>query len=599
MRKSLTIALFSCFCLHGLAQDEIFPPCQKCDLEGVKKAVAKGADVSTPHSTSGQSPLAYAMHCPEVTKYLLEQGGEPNGGNYPALVSASSIGELEVMKLLIDGGADVNLKGMGEPPLFKVVQMTNCSECADLLLSKGADVKTKGGIYEDLFRVFATFGESQVKRIVTMKAWAASLKNWNVILPDSYFAQMEARNGSALEMANVLIKYGIAPNTKGYDKKDPMELVQTLLKAAKKDEKASRQEVFNAIQEVIEGGGVAAAAAVASTTVRTTSLGMLPAGVRTGTGGSDLADDTEDVDKIKAKDDWPGEGRKSNKGGGWSVNPELLGAVPKRVALVTFYLEDPGTADQDQSSNGVTTTYSSAIWATADYKADEHVKGFYTHGIDAMIEAFDKNGMELLLPNQFLDTDEKKSFYNNFEVQHGKLKKAKDKSKFTGKGGQVSLDRYRATVPGFKTIPIANEKVNYYGSIYNYLMDSNESAFFQSMGYDLANGLGVDAVVVVTLVTRKIEQTKEDYALNHASMYMFGPNPVQLAPEEDKGLKGAFYIKGQFYCGARVNYTKPVYFQKSGKKGTTGGLPVYNGMDNILTALTDKMGAYFQRRLEK
>ena len=80
-------------------------------------------------------------------------------------------------------------------------------------------------------------------------------------------------------------------------------------------------------------------------------------------------------------------------------------------------------------------------------------------------------------------------------------------------------------------------------------MDNNESAFFQSMGYDLATGLGVDAVVAVNIVSRKVKKEKEDYALNSVSMYMFGPNPVQIPEEEDSGIKGAFYIKGQFYSG--------------------------------------------------
>lgn len=314
-------------------------------------------------------------------------------------------------------------------------------------------------------------------------------------------------------------------------------------------------------------------------------------------GQSDFSDATADVSKIKARADWPAEGRKSKNGGGWSVNPNVLGHVPKKVALVTFYLEDPGSSKEKQSA----TTYSGTMWATSSTKANEHVAGFYDQSIDALIQAYAKYDMELLTPDQYLDTEEKKAFYNGFQVQHGKLKKTKSKSKALTKAGALSLTRHRA-VPsgGYKAIPIANEKVNYYASIYNFLMDSNESKFFQSMGYDLATGLGVDAVVAVTIVTRKEDMTKENYSVNHASMYMFGPNPTQLPEEEDKGLKGVFYVRGQFYCGSRVNFSKLENFQRvDKKKGTPNWAPVYSGMENVMTALTDKIGTYFQGRLAK
>ena len=314
-------------------------------------------------------------------------------------------------------------------------------------------------------------------------------------------------------------------------------------------------------------------------------------------GQSDFTDATSDVSKIKAKADWPAEGRKSKNGGGWSVNPNVLGKVPERVALVTFYLEDPGTSKEKQSA----TSYSGFMWSTPNDKANEHVAGFYDQSIDALIQAYAKYGMDLLTPDQYLDTQEKKDFYTNFHVQHGKLKKEKTKSKVATKAGLLSLTRHKAVPPGgYKAIPIANEKPNYYGSIYNFLMDSNESRFFQSMGYDLATGLGVDAVVAITIVTRKEEMAKEDYSVNHVSMYMFGPNPIQKSEEEDKGLKGAFYIRGQFYCGSRVNFTKLANFQRTGKKkGTPNWAPVYTGMENVMTALTDKIGNYFQDRLAK
>ncbi len=210
--------------------------------------------------------------------------------------------------------------------------------------------------------------------------------------------------------------------------------------------------------------------------------------------------------------------------------------------------------------------------------------------------------MELLLPKQFLDTEEKKNFYNNFEVKQGKIRKTKETSTAGTEAGKLEMDRHRATANGFKTIIITNERVfnmGLGGAPYKFLMDNNESALFQSMGYDLATGIGVDAVLAVCMVTQKVKKEKEDYGLSSVSLYMWGPNPIQIPEEEDKGLKGLFYIRGQFYSGSRVYYDKPLFFQKSGKKGTEKGRPVYKGMDNIMISLTDNIGKYFQRRLDK
>jgi ankyrin repeat protein len=47
----------------------------------------------------------------EVVKYLIEAGADINEsykGEYPALVEAASNGSIEIVKLLIDGGIDLN-----------------------------------------------------------------------------------------------------------------------------------------------------------------------------------------------------------------------------------------------------------------------------------------------------------------------------------------------------------------------------------------------------------------------------------------------------------------------------------------------------------
>ncbi|MEQ8238769.1 MAG: hypothetical protein RIA69_06135 [Cyclobacteriaceae bacterium] len=312
---------------------------------------------------------------------------------------------------------------------------------------------------------------------------------------------------------------------------------------------------------------------------------------------SDFTKETADITKIKARQDFPLEGRPSKNGTGWSTNVSLLPEMPKRVALVTFYLEDPGMSDQKKTSSTYTTTYSASLWATDAGTAGLHVSEFYNASIDELKTGFEKMGMELLTPDQYLDSDEKKEFYNGFVPQHGGLKKEKTTTKKLSAAGTLQIARPRPTPPGYKTIWISNEFANSLTAAEKFVnTNKNDAKFFESMGYYLAEGLGVDAVAAVTIVTRKLKKDKATYGVNHASLYIWTKNPIQLSEEEDTGLKGLFYIRGQFLAGSRVTYGKTSLFQLEHKKKGYG--PEYTGMGNVMTALTDKINGYFVKKRE-
>lgn len=196
------------------AQDA-FTACIKGDLDAVKEfAEKKKFKINQTNSASGQNLLAYSYMWPEITKYLLEKGCDPNGGSYPALVSAASVGSYDVMKMLIEKGADVNKKGGVEAPLFKIVQMTNCAECAELLLSNGADVTTTGGVYENLFGVYASYGLPQAERKTYMVDYSKTLQKYGLTIPEWYTNPNEKINTPSIEMVKVLKKYKIDINAR-------------------------------------------------------------------------------------------------------------------------------------------------------------------------------------------------------------------------------------------------------------------------------------------------------------------------------------------------------------------------------------------------
>lgn len=213
-RKMITflIAIAIGFSGYSQPQNDLFSSCLKGDLDGVRKAVESGANVNTPDSKSGQNALAYAYFYPEITKYLLEKGCDPNGGNFPAIISASMVGSIEVMKLLLSNGADPKKSALNMNALTQLVKMTNCAECADLLLSNGADKNVTEGSYGNVLGVFASYGLPQNERKEAMKKYGDILKGYGLTVPDWYYNPSNTINAKPDEMVKILVKHGIDIN---------------------------------------------------------------------------------------------------------------------------------------------------------------------------------------------------------------------------------------------------------------------------------------------------------------------------------------------------------------------------------------------------
>ncbi|MFC2111150.1 ankyrin repeat domain-containing protein [Bacteroidota bacterium] len=210
----LTMSMVLAIIIMANAQD-VFTACIKGDIKSVKKyAEHKKFKINQTNKATGQNLLAYSYMWPEITKYLLEKGCDPNGGAYPALVSASSVGSYEVIKMLVAKGADVNKRGGNELPLFKIVQMTNCAECAELLLSNGADVKTTGGVYENLFGVYGSYGLPQAERKTYMVNYSKTLQKYGLTIPEWYINPDATINAPSIDMVKVLKKYKIDINAR-------------------------------------------------------------------------------------------------------------------------------------------------------------------------------------------------------------------------------------------------------------------------------------------------------------------------------------------------------------------------------------------------
>ncbi|KAJ4359359.1 hypothetical protein N0V85_009450 [Neurospora sp. IMI 360204] len=86
----------------------------------------------------------------EVVKMLLDKGADVNaqGGDYGrALQAASGGGHKEIVEMLLDKGADVNAQGGLYGTALQAASGEGYKEIVKMLLDKGADVNAQGGYY--------------------------------------------------------------------------------------------------------------------------------------------------------------------------------------------------------------------------------------------------------------------------------------------------------------------------------------------------------------------------------------------------------------------------------------------------------------------
>lgn len=296
---------------------------------------------------------------------------------------------------------------------------------------------------------------------------------------------------------------------------------------------------------------------------------------------------TAKVEDVKAKFDFPAEGKTSKNGSGYSVNVDLLDPKPKKVALISFYLYDPASGKASKSSTSTHVHSSAKVWSTSEALAQTQVDGFYEKSIDPLVAGFKEYGIDLLLPEEFLDTEEKKEFYYDFNPESGK--KEKTERTQTGynvqaKGGTIKVCPYDE---GYRPFFVVNEPLNesVVTNFVNMGIGGANRKMTSSYGYDLTKALDVDAVVICFIVTRKPSNKKEDYVVDAVNLFMFGPNPKSDGPDDKN--------RGQFYCGTRY-FAKQLVFSSS-KTGETS----YDNMGNVMTALSKKIGNWVINRAKK
>ena len=124
--------------------------CRACttgNFEIVKRLVEKGANVNK-KSESGKSPLEIAMDLnhTEVSRFLLQNRAQPVTENFNALHAACSKGQREIAVLVLKHGVNPNLSdGNGDGALHHAVRQGRLEICQLLIRSK-SDLNRQNGI---------------------------------------------------------------------------------------------------------------------------------------------------------------------------------------------------------------------------------------------------------------------------------------------------------------------------------------------------------------------------------------------------------------------------------------------------------------------
>lgn len=120
----------------------------ECDI--VQKLLEAGAEVNAVCGKEKEIyPLGLAVHVNnvEMVKLLLKHGADVNfggDGNFVPLIGAATLGHLEIAKLLIASGANVNARNWhGMRPLHAAARGENV-EMVKFLLQQGGDVSARG-----------------------------------------------------------------------------------------------------------------------------------------------------------------------------------------------------------------------------------------------------------------------------------------------------------------------------------------------------------------------------------------------------------------------------------------------------------------------
>lgn len=234
---------------------------------------------------------------------------------------------------------------------------------------------------------------------------------------------------------------------------------------------------------------------------------------------------------------------------------KALGAPPKKVALVSFYVWDCGNKKEaSYRIYGGNYTYhvnNTRRISVDDEAIDRLATELHDAAIGPLKEEFAAVGMQLLTPAEYLDTPEKAQAFETTKVELGGMGKLMG---FLQSGS--TDDEWQWGAPeGYRILKVATAGDLRGNNFWLAMQGMGVGTLANSFGHDFAKAIGADAVVILYNV---VQAEKTSIRLMGSYMYMFGPNPIA-----DTGQ--GTYWRGQQYSGGYLR--KKVDFIETDKDG--------------------------------
>ena len=211
---------------------------ERGDIERIRRALAGGVPVDTRERERGRTPLMTAAASPRagsaIVRLLLAHGADPNTRSWTpetaakagasahspdyaryqfsgdtALTLAASTGDLEVVRCLLDGGADVDaVNTAGYGAIHNAIYRTagragGAAELVGLLLERGATPDRVTGDRETPLRIAAGFADFEVVRLLLARGVDPAPLRWTPLMDAVVFGSLADVRARLAEGADV------------------------------------------------------------------------------------------------------------------------------------------------------------------------------------------------------------------------------------------------------------------------------------------------------------------------------------------------------------------------------------------------------------